>query len=183
MRAKIKGSILLIAKPRQLFAFICFLTCGLVVFTNLSVSQDQQQASKPKLAAITFDQNNEEALAIAKKLDPDFFTEDTAGFDVPEYIARYIPLDPENPKRFIAVTARNSLYYCTNYGCPYYIYMNARDNKWKLVLSLQAHGLYHDVTTKSDRPDNIISEESSQATRELSVWMWNGQEYSEAVRK
>lgn len=164
---------------------------ALVILTALllipahSFAQDK---AKPKLIPIQLDQttNNAEALSIAKKLNRDFFYIDKEYMDGSpnaEYYASFIPLMPEHPKRFIIVTVTDTPYYCTNYGCPYYIYENHTANQWRLVLSLQTQNLWYDANTAGNQPDNIISQVESATGNAVSIWLWAAHSYLKAARQ
>lgn len=144
------------------------------------------QRPKPQLVEIVLNEetNDPEALEIAKKLDPDFFLIDKEYLDgSPEAVfsARFIPLSPNEPKRFIAVTVSESLYYCTTYGCPYYFYEQRGDNKWALTLSSQAHTFYYDKNSNS--PHTLISQTQESAIQITDVWLWNGMRYTPAIKR
>ena len=194
MHAKIKGTAL-ISHNAQLRAllFACILATTLFAPFFHSGSQAQeaqtnpQQSSRPKpqLVEITFNEDdNAEALKIAKTLNPDFFNVDTENFSQPaSFFAKFVSLDEQKPRRFMVLTVTNTPYYCTTYGCPYYIYENKGDNKWSLVLSLQTHTIYYDANTQDGKPRNLISLDYMQAQKLTRIWMWNGLRYEEISKK
>jgi hypothetical protein len=164
-----------------LTSLLVFMMAFVAVFTATSTTY--AQSTKPKLARVTLDKktNNQDALKIAERLNPDFFiTED--GFEPGDFFASYLNLDPKDPKRFLVVTAQNTSYYCTSYGCPYYIYKSSGKNVWSLALSLQANGVYYDLNSPNSKPRNIISASIDQAKKSVKIWLWNGLNYVEAKR-
>src|SRR5690606_23821555 len=117
----------------------------LIHLANVNALKAQE---KPQLIPITMSEetNDPKALAITKKLDPDFFYVDPeylGGSPDAKFIARYVPLDKTDPKRFIVVGAFDTPYYCTAHGCPYYFYENTEPNKWRLALSVQANNVWY----------------------------------------
>ena len=147
-------------------------------------AQEQTSRPKPQLAEVNLVNSNDDNLDLAQKLNPDFFEVDEQTFNGDgKFYALNIPLDPQNPNRFLLLTVRDTFFYCTSYGCPHYIYENIGNNQWKLALSLQSHGLYYDVNSTSSRPRNLISEDTSNASRKIGIWVWNGQNYQKAIRR
>lgn len=151
-------------------------------FTNKALAQE----SKPNLIKfeITEETNNQNALEIAKKINPRFFNYDKnfrGGSPDIKYITRYLDLDNENPKRFLLLTVRNTPYYCTKIGCPHIIYENVSGNKWRESLSLMVYSLYHDKNTSGSHPNNVIGRGfDPQKGTALGVWVWNGKGYINA---
>ena len=140
--------------------------------------QSSTTESKPHLVSISnlLETNDDKALAVAKVLDPDFFITDEENFGSDaKFSAQFLSIDKNNPKRFIALTVSNTNYYCTTYGCPYYIYQRRSENKWSLVLSVQALSLLYDKNTNTGTVNNIISQSIEQAQTKIDVWIWNGQ--------
>lgn len=188
MHAKTKGTILNITLGHtRFYFFLCILTCmAMIVSYAHAQGQTSDNSKKPKLAEIVLNSetNDPSALEVAKKLNPEFFIVDTESFpETPNFYAQYLPLDPKKPNRFLSVTVTGTLYYCTNHGCPYYIYENKGDNKWGLVLSLQTHGIYYDLNRTENKPSNLISVGNVQANRKIRIWMWNGLRYEEVSNK
>ncbi len=163
--------------------FLNILFMAVFLMASLMVSPSYAQDSKPKLVEIVLNEqtSDPEALRIVERLDPAFF-EVEDGFEEGDFYASYLRLDPRNPKRFLAVTAQNTSYYCTSYGCPYYIYASSGGNKWSLVLSLQAHAVYFDVNSSKNSSANIISTSIEQAKKSVKIWLWDGLKYTEAKR-
>lgn len=162
---------------------LVFITTALLFPVNLHAQDD----TKPNLVPIALNEetNDPQALAIAKKLNPAFFYIDKEymnGSPNAAYYAKFLPLIPDQPKRFFIVTVTNTLYYCTRYGCPFYIYENYEDNKWRLVLSLQTYSMWYDANTAGTDPDNIISRMESVRGQPVSIWMWASNNYIKVNR-
>jgi hypothetical protein len=158
---------------------------GLCAVVLMGALASNALAQKPQLSPIIVSnsQNNENAINIARRLNPDFFDIDTENFgDGAVFTARYVDLDDKNPKRFIVLTVSNTDYYCTSYGCPFYFYENKSGNRWSLALSAQAFGFLHDKNTGGSTPNNLISQTREGGQQSIQVWLWNGQYYEKANR-
>ena len=192
MRTQIEGDILLnqIAKNIR-FIRLCFLGCmslfAAVLFASPVFSQEktviQAQTNKPKLELLNFDNSNSDpkAINIAKRLNPDFFDlnpDYMDGIEKSKQYARFISLKNDQQKRFLIVTAQGSNYFCTNYGCPFYIYEETKPNNWKQILSVQAHAVYRDINESNGNIlYNLVTTSVEQAQRSNTIWMWNGISY------
>lgn len=187
MRVNEQGHALKINNKHNNCVFFAFLCAFSFVFAVLSFSkQAYAQNNNPELAEIEFNEqnNSEQALEIASKLIPDFFNVEQNTFPQdPKFFARFVELDRNNPNRFIVMTARDSLYYCTNYGCPIYVFFNKNNNQWVQVLSAQAHGIFYDVNSNDRLARNVITVSTNLAQTDLSVWLWNGMIYEEVSKK
>lgn len=157
--------------------FTAFLLCFSAILSTNSFAQEQ--SSKPNLAAIILDESttSTQALDIAKNTIPDLFITDDDLSGEHSVFASYIQLDKKNKKRFLGVTIIDEGYFCTSYGCPFYILESLKNNQWKIVLSVQAHAILRDVRSQNNKPQNIISVETAQAIRKNSVWLWDGIKY------
>ena len=173
----------------KLFIFTAILLVNMTfvaLFAHAQNAPQTQKQAKPKLIPIALDEktNDKEALEIVRKLDPDFFNIDPELFGKNgQFFARYVDLDQNAKKRFVIVTALDAGFYCTAFGCPYYIYMNGGKNKWRLVLGFQGYSVYQDKNTDGDGPDNLISQTIGTAKNKTNIWLWNGQQYVEAKQK
>jgi len=73
---------------------------------------------------------------IRSNLDP------TIGEGYPAY-ARYLPLDNDNPQRFIGYFVLTSLAdYCPLGGCEIWIFENYQGNQWRLAAALETHHVW-----------------------------------------
>lgn len=172
--------------PRPLTINFTIFRFLIIVLSVLGIAYNANaQSTKPKLVTIKFDEqsNNDGALTIAKKLNPDLFYIDP-NFDKDgsntSHFAKHLALDINNKDRFLAATVSDTGYFCTKYGCPTYIYLNNGANKWQLALSVQSHQIYQDLNTKGSGPDNLITVSQEAGQRKVTAWLWNGQRYAEA---
>lgn len=180
-----RGTTLRTKKTHNTHYFIALASLFIFAMALMIAFPVGAQNNQPTLSLIDLNEqtNNEEALDIAKRLVPDFFEVNQNTFDKdPVFYADYVNLHPDNPKRFIALTAQNSLYYCTNHGCPFYVFYNRANNKWVQVLSVQTHSMFYDISTEGNKPRNIITVGNEMAQRKLRVWLWNGVIYEEVSK-
>jgi len=150
--------------------------------------QDAPSSERPKPKLVSVSQlladNDTEAMAIAEKINPEFFIVDEETFgDNAFFSAQFISLSSNQPRRFLGLTVTDTAYYCTSYGCPYYIYENKGDNRWSLALSVQALSVYYDSNSVGSNVSNIITQSIEQASSKTSVWLWNGQHFQKVERK
>jgi len=150
----------------------------------MSIHPINAQSTKPQLVSVSqlLLKSDAEALKIAEKINPEFFVVDEENFDKATFSAHFLPLDIKNPKRFLVLSASNTNYYCTSYGCPYYIYEQHKNNQWSLALSVQALSLFYDKNTQGSSIHNLISQSIEQAKSKISFWLWNGQYFKKLER-
>ena len=165
---------------------IPYIVLGLMTLAIMPSKVSAQDGNnKPKLVEIIVNSSttSADALEVAKKLDPIFFDIAKEDREKVDFYARFLSLDENNENNYLIVTAEDSSgFYCTGHGCPFYLYRGNNSNQWSLILSIQAFNLYHDLNTQGEKPDNIISIGNMQGQRHLSIWAWNGQNYSEIKR-
>lgn len=162
------------------------LIAALIIFA--STHANAQNKVKPKLIPIVLNEktNDPKALEIARKLDPDFFVIDQeymGGSPDAKFFARYIPLDKNNPKRFIVTTVTNTPFWCTGMGCPFYFYENTKENQWRMVLSWQTHELWYDTNSNHTNPANIVTKNVQSSKNKVNVWMWSVNKYIEVTKR
>jgi len=168
----------------HVMVFMAMMFFVLYLHTQPVKAQDEGDKG-PELMRIVVNEatNNQDALDLAKKLDPIFFDIAQEDKENVTFYARYLSLDENNENNYIIVTAEDAYgFYCTGHGCPFYIYKRDGRNQWSLILSLQTFDLYRDVNTRGEAADNIISIGNLQGQRHISIWAWNGQNYSEINR-
>lgn len=123
--------------------------------------------------------NNSDALDIAKSLDPEFFAIDPVFEKNAEFYAQYLDLDSSNPERFLAYTIKNSTFYCTRFGCPFYIYEKEEEQQeWEMALSIEAFRIGKNLSSDSNNEiQDIITENSDKLDLVIRTWSWNGSFY------
>lgn len=175
---------------RQMILALLGLTTLAVAFLCLAYpAQAQDAATKPKLVAIELNEktNDPKALEIARKLNPDFFNIDQdylGGSSNVAFYAQYLPLDADNPKKFMLLTVKNTPYWCTKYGCPFILYKNILGNKWQLINEFQINKLFYDANTQTSNIRNLIGRGFDPSRGEaIGVWIWYGNKYIKAEKK
>ena len=136
--------------------FICFAIFAMA--GGIYASHHVQAKPFSELPEITpYEETNDpKALAIAREVKPDFF-EASPETEGAKYFARFIPLDHNDPERFLIFTINDSGFLCSNFGCPFYIYVH-KQTGWELALSTQTLSLAHDPDTQGDNPDNLVTQ-------------------------
>ena len=172
----------------RVYYAVCF-TIMLSALVILNVSSNAENLAEPELhpVKIVKETNDPGALDQAKKIKPDFFEVDRQFMtENPEdvFFAKYLPLAPNQPMRFIAFTAQNTSYYCAKLGCPYYIFERKSGNEpWTLALSLLTPALFYDPlleATENQEIADLASVHVNPHTGEqsLMVWRWNGEYFA-----
>lgn len=149
--------------------FICFAVMAMA--GGLYAQHHVQATPYDELPQITpnKDNNDTKALSIAKTIRPEFFDTTSTTANV-EFYARFIALDHNDPERFLIFTTNDYRFSCSNFGCPFYIYVH-KQTGWELALSTQTLSLAHDPNTEGDNPDNIVTQNlyTGEITYEWSV--------------
>lgn len=170
-----------------------FIMATIVCFTmtlSFSIpSHAQESAFKPKLIPIKLNEktNDPQALALAKKLDPDFFYIDPnylGGSPDAKYFAKFIELEKNKKQDYIAVTVKNTPYWCTKLGCPTRIYKKIDRSQWQEILNLQAYSYWYDANSTDDGMAKIIARGfHPTAGTAIAVFRWYGNKYMRIGKK
>ena len=163
---------------------LTFLVIAVLFLCASSSYAYAQSSSSRDLISIELNKetNDPKALAIAKKLDPDFFEVDmdyTNGYNDAEYYARFMQF---GDKLFLISTAQDSYFYCTKYGCPINFYENMGGNRWLNRMSFRGFKLSYDKNSKNKNYPNLLLEDYDRTRAngtKKNVFIWDGSRYKE----